>query len=325
MADQKWAVGTAAVVDTTGNFDVVALYTLILDRVRQQQDTAVHDVKQGGAKAEHVATTMLERIHIMRVFDLEGVSEAIAEIRLHLEAKRREEHTRPSTPTRPTPEPLTPDVPQQRTVVADSDDEEEEMLFDTADAAVESQPACKPPSPAPAVSLQEKAENTGTLRFILIDNLAQVVSPLLKKDYIQANHLSSTFLQALGCLTRTHSLYTVLSNPTTVPRSASPTRHPQGPRLLAPDKTDPQPPPPPPLASIFASNAVVPSLINVLASHVDVSLLVSRLPKRKGDAKACYRAGHAPGTSKVPGVEYVTVVEVMADRWEGRVGSWVTL
>jgi hypothetical protein len=63
----------------------------------------------------------------------------------------------------------------------------------------------------------------------------------------------------------------------------------------------------------------------VLAKYVDVGLLVSRLPKRKMDAKVYYRDGNAEGGGtgkKLRGVEMVGVVEVMSDRWEGRVGGW---
>lgn len=66
---------------------------------------------------------------------------------------------------------------------------------------------------------------------------------------------------------------------------------------------------------------MVPSLMSVLARYVDVGVLVSQLPKRKMDARVYYRDGNE-GVKKLRGVEMVSVVEVVSDRWEGRVGGW---
>jgi hypothetical protein len=70
---------------------------------------------------------------------------------------------------------------------------------------------------------------------------------------------------------------------------------------------------------------VLPSLAGVLARYVDMSLLVSQLPRRKMDAKVYYRDGNVGAggaVKKLRGVEMVGVVEVMSDRWEGRSGDW---
>lgn len=55
-------------------------------------------------------------------------------------------------------------------------------------------------------------------------------------------------------------------------------------------------------------------------------LLVSRLPKRKTDARALAAYADTEGSARrhVKGAEMVGVVEVLADRREGRVGSWGT-
>lgn len=69
---------------------------------------------------------------------------------------------------------------------------------------------------------------------------------------------------------------------------------------------------------------MVPSLVSVVGEYVDVGVLVSHLPKRKMDAKVFYRDGNE-GVKKLRGVEMVGVVEVVSDRWEGRVGGWGVL
>jgi hypothetical protein len=69
--------------------------------------------------------------------------------------------------------------------------------------------------------------------------------------------------------------------------------------------------------------------MGVVARYVDVKVLVGLLPKGKMDARVYYRDGNGNAgglaAKKLRGVEYVRVLEVLGDRWEGRVGSWNTL
>lgn len=62
-------------------------------------------------------------------------------------------------------------------------------------------------------------------------------------------------------------------------------------------------------------------------------LLISKIPRRKADARALAAYADAAGGSiekgnagtgseKLRGVEMVSVVEVLSDRWAGLVGSW---
>jgi hypothetical protein len=65
--------------------------------------------------------------------------------------------------------------------------------------------------------------------------------------------------------------------------------------------------------------------MGVLARYMDVGLLVSDLPRGKMDARVVYRdggVGVGVGMKKARGVECVSVVEVLGDRWEGRGGGW---
>jgi hypothetical protein len=65
--------------------------------------------------------------------------------------------------------------------------------------------------------------------------------------------------------------------------------------------------------------------LGVLARYVDVSILVSELPKKKMDAKVYYRDENIGALKKLRGVEMVSVMEVMSDRWEGQIGAWSIL
>jgi hypothetical protein len=199
----------AAVVDTTGNFDVLGVYTSILGRLRKDGAALAEMRKAVVLKeedtVEDVAAKVLDRVKMMRVFDFVGVREAIGEIKDDLEDRkvfnRNKDETRQAyanSPKRPTPEPLTPEPLPKRTVVADSEDEDEdeEMLFDTSAPAQESvHSATQNAQPDQHIQTTttetnpdtkpEQEETTNKVTFILIDNLAQVLNPLLKKDYVQ--------------------------------------------------------------------------------------------------------------------------------------------
>lgn len=299
-----------AVVDTTGHFDVVRLFRGVLARLEGECE--------GGAARERAAG-MLERVRILRVFDFVGVGEAVGELRGELEGRvsgdlagvgegegnmagddGREGSLRQG----------------RRMEVADSEDEEEdleteddEMLFDsparttasaatTTSAAADEQPTANPTHQSP-------------LKTILIDNLAHVLTPLLKQDTISANTLAATFLTTLSNLTRTHALHTILLNPCTPP---PPTKSP----AAAAQSQAPQPPPPP---SIFSSNGAVPALLGLMSRYADTHVLVSTVPRRKLDARVYY-ADSGRERGKRRGVETGVVAEVVADRWGGRVGAW---
>ena len=66
----------------------------------------------------------------------------------------------------------------------------------------------------------------------------------------------------------------------------------------------------------------------MLGRHVDVGLLVTRVPRRKMDARVFYSDGGGTNRGSMvrngKGPEMVGVMEVMSDRWGGRVGAWGT-
>ncbi|KAI8936600.1 hypothetical protein NX059_007001 [Plenodomus lindquistii] len=303
---------------------------------------------------------VLDRVKIMRVFDFVGVKEAVDEVRDGLEGRKvavskvetQDEKKPEETPeethgkmedTVEVTEPETTKTLPKRTVVADSEDEDEDededMLFDAQDAPVTAGAAPKPPaSDLPSQTPSNQSHNSPSpdteppfptttatppprqIKFLFLNNLTQALNPLLKKDYISAHALATPFLTALSNLTLAHSLHTILLNPTTVPRPASPTRN-HGP--LPPLQNKQAPPPP---QSIFASRTEVPSLLGLLARSVDVQVLVGKMPRGKRDARVFYGEGGAGGGGGggKRGMEIVGVMEIMGDRWEGRVGDWGT-
>ncbi|OAL52861.1 hypothetical protein IQ07DRAFT_641298 [Pyrenochaeta sp. DS3sAY3a] len=338
----KHPTSTAAVIDTTGNFDIVRLYALILAHLQRTRDDLAatgkqKELEQGQKKAEDVAAEMLNRVKIMRAFDFVGVREAIAEVRDELEGRHvvAQDMEILDPPVQdPAPSPPAVDEPPKRTFVADSEDEDsdqdEEMLFETTTSASPS-PSPRPPCPP---NLAQTAQtqppppqpNTTTPKFILLDTLAHVLTPLMKKDSIPEHALASTFLTSLTHLTRTHNLYTVLLNPLLPPRTHGLQPPPPPPALLAsaaPQQQHKQyalaPSP-----SLFASSTAVPALGAVLPRYVDVGVLVERVPRGKADAKVFYReeVGGGGGGKGKRGVKMGVVVEVVGEREGGRGGGW---
>jgi len=146
---------------------------------------------------EDLAAKVLDRVKIMRVFDFVGVREAIGEIRDGIEKKKdaeRASNAEEKKATLPIEEPAQEEppvekVPVKRTYVADSEDEEddEEMLFDSdVTDTTAAQPVQNPEPTRIEASETINAEIVpGPMKIILIDNLAQVLNPFLKKDYVQ--------------------------------------------------------------------------------------------------------------------------------------------
>lgn len=128
----------------------------------------------------------------MRVFDLVGIIEAIGEVRDSLEGWKPVDEAAAEKqregPTMASKEIVSPEEPPRRMVVADSEDEDDEMLFEpeTAPAVALVVPPEQDNQSERSQELPRQPEEKEGITFILIDNLAQVVNPLLKKDYIQS-------------------------------------------------------------------------------------------------------------------------------------------
>lgn len=267
-----------------------------MKRVRQE-------VSANSAPAlEDVVTKILERVRIMRVFDFDGVVEAIGEVKEELEEVIQESARSPSP--RPT---LSPAKSKAREEIADSEEEddglgpeEKDMLYGDA-------------------SKPKAAENEGgKISMVVIDNITNVLNPLLKSNYVQAHAFLTTFLRNLTDLTHSNNLLTILLNSAIIPReipelstSLSEHYHQNIPNHQGSDHP-----------SIFTSNLAYPALGKTFPYFLDVHLLLSRLFSRGGHTHT-YFSSQIPGHKKnQPDMEVVNLIEVLSDRWEGRVGQW---
>lgn len=270
---------SAAVVDTSGNFDVLQLYAVLLARL--QGDAEVLRRLGGalgveGLSPEEGAARALDRVNLMRAFDLVGVMEAVGEVRDELEgrggmrgAEDMVKEVRGETDLGFEKEKEVP----RRTYVADSD-EEDEMLFDdepavsaSADApTAHAQPTedqdeilflgestdqrDEPPRPPPTDTAPQTQTQTKESRpslpesdpmlpkpaFLFIDNLAHVITPLLQKD---CNQGTPTLPSHTTTLTPPSNLTNLLLPPH--PHPPNPHPHPPHPPLKPQRASPPAP------------------------------------------------------------------------------------
>jgi hypothetical protein len=180
------------VIDTTGTFDVLRLHEAIITRVKSkiltERARQIGDLQPEMSPPlppaedyEKTAEKALERVKILRAFDFVGVVEAVDELSEELRSISKGEYGEMKE-TEKVPPPKRVEPAKPRTEVADSDEEEDEdMLFESPPAAVEEETLANPPSSLPSQIL----ENIG---MIIIDNISQVVNPILKTNYVRGKY-----------------------------------------------------------------------------------------------------------------------------------------
>ncbi|KAK4988420.1 hypothetical protein LTR50_003934 [Elasticomyces elasticus] len=296
---------TATVIDTTGTFDVLALHKALITRLRCRKKDNAQEPQVQVSNDDDIpahAVEALQRVKISRVFDFVGVMEAVGEFEEAMTGGSQHRRQRSGTDdgvrneTRPRP----------RGTIGDSQaegEDEDEMLNDLPTPRTQTTDAT-PARQDESAKDSEEEDMTGGM--LVIDSLDHVVGPMTKRDYVQGQALLTSFLRSLNRVTETHGLLTLLLNAATTYGTGAA----QGPSLQsAPGRHFDTP-------SVFASTALRPALGKTFPYFVDVSLLVSRLPRTARDAGMAYGDGDGKGAS------WVNVVEVLSDRYEGRVGRW---
>jgi hypothetical protein len=266
-------VSEASVVDTTNSFDVRRLHGRVLK-----------GVDNGNGKAE--AVKALERVRIMKAWDLVGVVECVGEVGEGLDSG--------STGGKRVSMTGQGNVSGMRGTVGDSEDEDE-MLDDVEPVSGRKSPP--PASLGTAKPAQAEIEDQPR-HLLVIDNITYVASPLLKANHVQGQSLLATFMRSLAHLTRTHNICTILHNATTTYPTTS--------------SSEPTP-------SIFSSCTLRPALGKPFTYLLDTHLLLHRVPLTAADAKSVYAAHSAIPTDSR---KLVSVLEVLQDRQSDRVGHW---
>ena len=122
------------------------------------------------------ATTMLDRVKVMRIFDFAGVIEAVGELSEMREAVPRGSGEAPR---------------KMRDKIADS----EEELDEDED----------PPA-------EQVAKDAGQVGLIVIDSITNVVGSIMAKSQTQGQALLASFMRSLHFLTSRHHICAVLTN-----------------------------------------------------------------------------------------------------------------
>lgn len=171
--------GEVAIIDTSGTFSPVRLRDVIALRLRTQQQRTKYqqsgyvyakvatDPEPVGEGFVSEATSMLNRVKVMRIFDVAGLTEAVGEIAEICEQA-------PSVPVE--------NGPSRRAVVVDSEDDlsEDDSCAEGFDTGGEAEPL---------VSQHDNMMPSwdGKIGMIIVDTIASILGPLMGKSQIQGN------------------------------------------------------------------------------------------------------------------------------------------
>ena len=170
--------GEVAFIDTTGTFSPLRLRDVLASRLQQQSrrrryqqlgymyEKVPPESDATQREAIETATSMLDRVKVMRVFDFAGVVEAIGEVGEMWEAVLQ---ARENTKIR---EAQNVDAVKG---VADSEEEAEEMLDDLPSLQSPSLEAHGPTT----------SDEAGQIGIIVVDTTTNVVSSMMSKSQVQ--------------------------------------------------------------------------------------------------------------------------------------------
>lgn len=166
------AHSTATVIDVGSSFDVRKMHQNLHFRLQGHEGT--HDT----------AVQVLGRLNISQVFDVEGLADAIAEVRQSLE---------PSIELPSTEKALMNPI---KSTIDDSEDEDD-LLDDPAPAHL-------------APDQISTASNHAAAGFLVLSNFHQIMAPSIKSNHVQGQSLLVSFMRSLQHLSKAHHLCTVI-------------------------------------------------------------------------------------------------------------------
>lgn len=229
---------TATMIDSTMS-TVLDLPRLLrhIESIQQAQKSS----------AQCTAMQVLDRLKIIRVFDVIGLTQAVAEVRESMDAglsgnkldvAPQEQHLRGTVPD------------------SQSDGEGDEMLMSSLPEPVQ------PPQPYAKAATTTTTTTTATTRgLLLIDNISRVAMPLLKNDYANGQALLSSLMRSLTHVTVAYDLCTVIVG--------------DG-RSREGSNESP---------SLFGSCSIRPALGNEFGYLLDVHILLHMLPRTSGQTR----------------------------------------
>ena len=240
---------------------------------------------EDGLMAE--ATKLLDRVRVMRVFDLAGVAEAVGEVSEIMDRSRIVRAERPQE-----------ELKLRRRRSAEVEDSEEELDEQDEEYRVE-----VPRNADARVTCPGTSEVPNGM--VIIDTIANVVSSLVNKNQTQGQALLVSLMRSLRHLTSLHRLCTILTN-AAVGTSADSRKNPNYQYRGPADN-----------ASLFASTLGRPALGKTFSYLIDTSVFLSSVPKLKDDAIVAF------GQTGERRWRNAQVIEILKDRSSGREGQWL--
>ena len=203
------------------------------------------------------ATSFLDRVKVMRVFDFAGVVEAISEVNELMEEV---------APKAQKP----PVVPFKKMVDKVGDSEEE---LDEEDEELQAAPRRES---VDLGILHGSDHGSGRIGMVILDTITNVVSAMMSKSQVQGQALLANFMRSLHHLTSRNHICTILTNAAVSRTSSKNPDYQHGPREDA---------------SIFAATMGKPALGKTFPFLIDTSLFLSIVPKTSNDARIAFGDG----------------------------------
>ncbi|RMY94346.1 hypothetical protein D0862_08998 [Hortaea werneckii] len=178
--------------------------------------------------------------------------------------------------------------PPEKGTISDSESDDDELL--------DNEPTSMGQSGPPGSGSDQQRRRRPKSDLLIIDTISKPFTPLLKNNYTHGQAMLASFMRSLRHLTTTYDLATLLLN-----------------AAVDFDKTKEEE------LSIFTSCNARPALGKGFHHLVDTHLLVHEEARLAHDAKVIMTSNGAWGGRR--GLS-ANVVEVLSDRYEGRVGRW---
>lgn len=227
---------------------------------------------------------MLDRVKVMRVFDLAGVVEAVSEVGEMIEKAVQQISEPPAAAAAAAEE-------HQRRTKDEIGDSEDEDSLESEDLAAEQESGIV------------QKDKIGQVGVLIIDSITPIISAVMSRSQTQGHTLMTNFMQSLHLLTNRHHLCTLLIN-AAVGTTLSTNPHPR----QAP--IDP--------VSIFVSTLGRPALGRTFTFLIDTSIFLSLVPKTTNDADIEF----GEGRNLVETSRKAVVFEILKDRRGAREGRW---
>lgn len=283
---------------------------------------------------EKTVMAALDRVNMMRVFDLEGLMDAVMEVRARLEARASKlaadedvtsvKHDGVDVPTamhglsevpghdaRSTNTITT--APERKKAVADSQApsdtsdlekappgtyEDDDMLLDLSEPEVEDTVVRNAPIAQPkCTSPMTEIQSTEGPYLLIMPSPARILSSCMHTNHIKTHALLVHLMRSLQLLTRTYAISILLINTTVERESITASGREDGP------------------SAFFANNRIKPALGKTWDWYLDLSCMIT----------SALDSGHGKQGSGRLARGKEQCFEVLHDRYERRTGRWAVI